>query len=67
MNSVRGQDKTPGEFRLDQDWIGKARFSTRRRRATAAAALRLHACDAEGIAVQLRALVAHADIDELDQ
>lgn len=23
MNSVRGQDKTPGEFRLDQNWIGK--------------------------------------------
>ena len=24
MNSVRGQDKTPGEFRVDQNWIGKA-------------------------------------------
>lgn len=24
MNSVRGKDKTPGEFRLDQNWIGKA-------------------------------------------
>ncbi len=23
MNSVRGQDKTPGEFRVDQNWIGK--------------------------------------------
>lgn len=23
MDSVRGQDKTPGEFRLDQNWIGK--------------------------------------------
>lgn len=23
MNSVRGQDKTPGEFRLDQNWIGE--------------------------------------------
>jgi Fic family protein len=23
MNSVRGQDKTPGELRLDQNWIGK--------------------------------------------
>lgn len=23
MNSVRGQDKTPGEFRKDQNWIGK--------------------------------------------
>lgn len=23
MNSVRGQDKTPGEFRMDQNWIGK--------------------------------------------
>ena len=23
MNSVRGQDKTPGEFRIDQNWIGK--------------------------------------------
>jgi Fic family protein len=23
MNSVRGQNKTPGEFRLDQNWIGK--------------------------------------------
>ncbi|HBP6254687.1 TPA: Fic family protein, partial [Pseudomonas aeruginosa] len=23
MNSVRGQDKTPGEFRLDQNWIGR--------------------------------------------
>ena len=23
MNSVRGQDKTPGAFRLDQNWIGK--------------------------------------------
>lgn len=23
MSSVRGQDKTPGEFRLDQNWIGK--------------------------------------------
>ncbi len=23
MNSVRGKDKTPGEFRLDQNWIGK--------------------------------------------
>jgi Fic family protein len=23
MNSVRGQDKTPGNFRLDQNWIGK--------------------------------------------
>ena len=22
MNSVRGQDKTPGEFRKDQNWIG---------------------------------------------
>jgi Fic family protein len=22
MNSVRGRDKTPGEFRLDQNWIG---------------------------------------------
>ena len=22
LNSVRGQDKTPGEFRLDQNWIG---------------------------------------------
>lgn len=25
MNSVRGQDKTPGEFRVDQNWIGKER------------------------------------------
>lgn len=24
MDSVRGQDKTPGEFRMDQNWIGKA-------------------------------------------
>ena len=24
LNSVRGQDKTPGEFRIDQNWIGKA-------------------------------------------
>ncbi len=24
MNSVRGQDKQPGEFRKDQNWIGKA-------------------------------------------
>lgn len=24
MDSVRGQDKTPGEFRKDQNWIGKA-------------------------------------------
>lgn len=24
MDSVRGKDKTPGEFRLDQNWIGKA-------------------------------------------
>lgn len=24
LNSVRGQDKTPGEFRRDQNWIGKA-------------------------------------------
>lgn len=24
MNSVRGQDKTPGEFRKDQNWIGRA-------------------------------------------
>jgi len=23
MNSVRGQDKTPGEFRRDQNWIGR--------------------------------------------
>jgi Fic family protein len=23
MSSVRGQDKTPGEFRIDQNWIGK--------------------------------------------
>ena len=23
MDSVRGQNKTPGEFRLDQNWIGK--------------------------------------------
>lgn len=23
MNSVRGQDKTPGEFRMKQNWIGK--------------------------------------------
>lgn len=23
MNSVRGQDKTPGEFRIEQNWIGK--------------------------------------------
>lgn len=23
MDSVRGQDKTPGAFRLDQNWIGK--------------------------------------------
>lgn len=23
MNSVRGQDKTPGEFRKDQNWIGQ--------------------------------------------
>ena len=23
MSSVRGQDKTPGDFRLDQNWIGK--------------------------------------------
>lgn len=23
LNSVRGQDKTPGEFRVDQNWIGK--------------------------------------------
>jgi Fic family protein len=23
MNSVRGQDKTPGEFRREQNWIGK--------------------------------------------
>lgn len=23
MSSVRGQDKTPGEFRLDQNWIGR--------------------------------------------
>lgn len=24
LDSVRGQDKTPGEFRRDQNWIGKA-------------------------------------------
>jgi Fic family protein len=24
MNSVRGQDKTPGEFRREQNWIGRA-------------------------------------------
>lgn len=24
LNSVRGQNKTPGEFRIDQNWIGKA-------------------------------------------
>lgn len=24
MNSVRGQDRTPGEFRADQNWIGRA-------------------------------------------
>ena len=24
LNSVRGQNKTPGEFRVDQNWIGKA-------------------------------------------
>lgn len=24
LDSVRGKDKTPGEFRLDQNWIGKA-------------------------------------------
>jgi len=24
LSSVRGQDKTPGEFRVDQNWIGKA-------------------------------------------
>lgn len=24
MSSVRGQDKTPGEFRRDQNWIGRA-------------------------------------------
>jgi Fic family protein len=24
MNSVRGQDKAPGEFRRDQNWIGRA-------------------------------------------
>ena len=24
LNSVRGADKTPGEFRVDQNWIGKA-------------------------------------------
>jgi Fic family protein len=24
LNSVRGKDKTPGEFRVDQNWIGKA-------------------------------------------
>jgi len=24
LNSVRGQNKTPGEFRKDQNWIGKA-------------------------------------------
>ncbi|MEX0618625.1 MAG: Fic/DOC family N-terminal domain-containing protein [Pseudohongiellaceae bacterium] len=24
MSSARGQDKSPGEFRLDQNWIGKA-------------------------------------------
>jgi len=23
MNSVRGQDKTPGDFRLEQNWIGR--------------------------------------------
>ena len=23
LNSVRGQNKTPGEFRMDQNWIGK--------------------------------------------
>lgn len=24
LDSVRGKDKTPGEFRIDQNWIGKA-------------------------------------------
>lgn len=24
LNSVRGQNKTPGEFRVDQNWIGKS-------------------------------------------
>lgn len=24
LSSVRGQDKTPGEFRVDQNWIGRA-------------------------------------------
>lgn len=24
LNSVRGKDKTPGEFRVDQNWIGKS-------------------------------------------
>ena len=24
MNSVRGQNKSPGEFRKEQNWIGKA-------------------------------------------
>ena len=42
MSSVRGQDKTPGEFRLDQNWIGKMGCTMKPGRAGCGCLLAVH-------------------------
>lgn len=58
MDSVRGQDKTPGEFRRDQNWIGRAGCTLENASFVPPSPLRLND--------HLQAWEAYLDFDDMD-
>lgn len=71
MNSVRGQDKTPGEFRVDQNWIGKLGCTIEEASFVPPSPLRLldylqaweRYLDADDVDFLLQAAVVHAQFE----
>jgi Fic family protein len=71
MNSVRGQDKTPGEFRVEQNWIGKQGCPIEQASFIPPNPLRLldflqaweHYLDADDVDFLLQAAVVHAQFE----
>jgi len=58
MDSVRGQDKTPGEFRVEQNWIGKHACSIEQASFVPPSPLQLHD--------YLLAWESYLDFDDID-
>lgn len=73
MDSVRGQDKTPGEFRKDQNWIGRAGCAIEQATFVPPNPLQLPVylqawetyCDSDDIDFLLQAAVVHAQFELL--